>query len=305
MPQPFRVLLYYNFVLVEDPVALAEAQLAFCSWLGLKGRIIVASEGINGTLSGSQEACDEYIAAHRSDRRFSDTDFKVDEYDRHAFRRLSVKARDEIVTFGHALHDPSRTGTYLSPVEFRERLADPNAIIVDGRNDYEYDLGHFRGAIRPDFENFKEAPAWLSENLHDRDRPILTYCTGGIRCEKLSAFLLEQGFTNVFQLHGGIVEYGKDPAVKGDLFDGACFVFDERISVPINRTESARVVGRCLHCGAPSENYVNCANVLCNQLYLCCETCEAATDGCCCPSCQNAPARRKKGLKLRSAPSRS
>lgn len=305
---PFRILLYYQFVPIDDPALFAAGHLAFCSWLGLKGRIIVAHEGLNGTVSGTITQTDEYIAAMRQDPRFKSMEFKVDEHGSHAFRRLSVKDRDEIVTFGKELvvgsrrkEVLSRPADYLEPAEFRKMLEEPGVVVIDGRNDYEYDVGHFRGAIRPDFETFKEAPDWLEANLKDKGQPILTYCTGGIRCEKLSAYLVEQGFRNVYQLHGGIVEYGKDPEVRGDLFEGACFVFDERIVVPVNSTPSATVVGRCHHCGAPSENYVNCANVLCNLLYLCCSECEAATERSCSDACKMAIGRRPKNGKLSEA----
>lgn len=305
---PFRILLYYQFVRIEDPVLFAAGHLAFCQWLELRGRVIVAHEGINGTVSGTVDQTSQYIAAMRQDSRFQKMEFKIDEHDGHAFRRLSVKARDEIVTFGRELHigskEPdilSQPAKYLEPLEFRKLLDDPNVVVIDGRNDYEFDLGHFRGAIRPDFETFKQAPEWLEANLKNKKQPILTYCTGGIRCEKLSAYLLDQGFENVYQLHGGIVEYGRDPEVQGDLFDGACFVFDDRIAVPVNRTESATIVGRCHHCGEPSESYVNCANVLCNLLYLCCPKCEAATERSCSEACRQALGRRPKNGKLSEA----
>lgn len=303
----YRILLYYCFVAIDEPELFAAGHLAFCQWLGLKGRIIVAREGLNGTVSGTVAQTNEYMAALRSDPRFRAMEFKIDEYDRHAFRRLSVKARDEIVTFGAELlidgagdAPLKRPGEAIEPKRFREMLDDPEVVIIDGRNDYEFDVGHFRGAIRPDFETFKEAPQWVQNNVLDKSRPILTYCTGGIRCEKLSAYLITQGFERVYQLKGGIVSYGKDPEVQGELFEGACFVFDDRIVVPVNRTDSAKVIGKCLHCGGPTESYVNCANVVCNRLYLCCSECEESSARTCSEACRSAPLKRGKGSRLKA-----
>jgi len=301
----YRVLLYYKFVEIERPEAFAAGHRLFCEWLGLRGRIIVAHEGINGTVSGTVADTSEYMAALERDPRFAGMEFKIDEHDSHAFPRLSVKARSEIVKFGRQLifEDDApdvlhRTAPYLEPAEWCEKVLDPEVLVIDGRNDYEYDLGRFVNAIRPDVGTFSEAGAWLERNLSDKKRTILTYCTGGIRCEKLSAYLLDLGYENVYQLHGGIAAYAKDPEVRGAHFEGKCFVFDDRIAVPINSTDSKCVVGICYHCGRPSENYVNCANVECNRLYLCCEECETRTMRCCCDDCRTANRHREKGQKL-------
>jgi UPF0176 protein len=164
------------------------------------------------------------------------------------------------------------------------------AIVIDARNYYEYDLGHFRNAIRPEVKTFREFPQWVRENLSQyKDRPILTYCTGGIRCEKFSGFLLREGFTDVAQLHGGIVTYGKDPEAQGKLFDGRCYVFDERVSVPVNRSGEEVVVSHCLHCGIVSDRYVNCANLDCDTQHFCCEECEEPHRRSCSRECEEAP----------------
>jgi UPF0176 protein len=289
--KPYRVLLYYKYVPIDGHEAFASGHLAFCRSLELKGRILIASEGINGTLSGTVEQTDAYIAAMRDDPRFADMVFKIDEADRHVFRKLKVKARHEIVTLGleDDIDPNSTTGRYLAPEEFHRALQQEGAIVIDARNYYEYDLGHFRNAIRPEVKTFKEFPQWVRENLSaHKDRPILTYCTGGIRCEKFSGFLLKEGFTNVSQLHGGIVTYGKDERVKGELFDGRCYVFDERVSVPVNRTEQEMIVSRCRHCDAPSDRYVNCANLDCDMQYFCCEECEPSHRRSCSKECQEA-----------------
>ena len=286
----YHVLLYYQFVPIEDPESFAAEHRTLCESLQLRGRILVATEGLNGTVSGTVESCDAYRAAMHADPRFASMVFKIDEVDGHTFKKMFVRVKNELVTFRADL--PSNpndvTGKHLSPVEWKERMERGDAIIIDGRTDYEFDIGHFRGAIRPDVESFREFPTWIREHLGDKkDTPILTYCTGGIRCEKLTAFMIHEGFTDVYQLDGGIVTYGKDPQTRGSLWDGKCYVFDERIAVEINHTSDRRIVGACLHCGGPTETYLNCANLLCNRQHLVCEECEAQFQQCCSVECMD------------------
>lgn len=273
MSKEYRVLLYYQYVTIENPEEFAEQHLKFCKELGLKGRILVAKEGINGTVSGTVGQTDKYMATMKQDPRFEDMAFKIDEADGHAFKKMHVRPRKELVTLRLKDDvDPRKvTGEYLSPKEFYKAMQDENTVVLDARNDYEYDLGHFRGAIRPDIKTFRELPDWVEKHRDMLEgKKILTYCTGGIRCEKFSGWLLKQGFDDVGQLHGGIVTYGKDPEVQGELWDGKCYVFDERISVPVNRKEHV-IVGRDYFDGEPCERYVNCANPECNRQFLCSE----------------------------------
>lgn len=284
----YRILLYYKYVPIEDVEQFAAEHRALCNEIGLKGRIIVAAEGINGTVSGTYEQTEAYKQAMKSDVRFADMEYKQDDYHQHAFRKMFVRVKSEIVSL--KLEDDVQptelTGKRLSPEEFHEALLQDDVIVIDGRNDYEYEIGHFRNAIRPDVKAFREFPEWIRENLSEyKDKKVLTYCTGGIRCEKLSGFLLQEGFQDVSQLHGGIVTYGKDPQVKGDLYDGKCYVFDERISVPVNQVED-NVVGQCYHCGQPADRYINCAYPQCHQQHICCEACEAEHEGYCSRECR-------------------
>jgi len=286
--KPYRVLLYYKYVHIKNPEEFTAEHLAFCKELGVKGRIIIAEEGINGTLSGTKEQTDAYMTELRKDPRFTDIFFKIDEADKHTFKKIFVRHKKEIVTwrFDEDIDPNETTGKYLSPKEFYEHLQRDDVIVIDGRNDYEYELGHFRGAIRPGVKTSREFPEWIRENLGQyKDKKVITYCTGGIRCEKLSGFLIKEGFRDVAQLHGGIVTYGKDPEVQGRLFDGKCYVFDERISVPINRTEEDVIISTCKHCGTPSDRYVNCANPWCNVQHFCCEACEDEHKRSCSPEC--------------------
>mgnify|MGYP001191692914 FL=1 len=273
MEKPYRVLLYYKYVKIEDPEEFTKQHLQFCKDLGLKGRILIAEEGINGTVSGTVEQTSKYMDAMHEDPRFKDLWFKIDESDGHAFKKMHVRHRPELVTLRLEDDiDPNElTGNYLEPKEFYEMMQKENVVVIDARNDYEYDLGHFRGAVRPDIKAFRELPDWIRENKEKFEgKTILTYCTGGIRCEKFSGWLKKEGFEDVHQLHGGIVSYGKDPEVKGELWDGQCYVFDERISVPVNQVEHV-VVGRDYFTGEPCERYVNCANPECNKQILCSE----------------------------------
>ncbi|WP_456275982.1 oxygen-dependent tRNA uridine(34) hydroxylase TrhO [Bacillus sp. AK128] len=276
MNHPYRVLLYYMYVPIDHPEEFAAKHLEFCQSLGLKGRILVAKEGINGTVSGTYEQTEEYMKTMKADPRFAEMIFKIDEADRHAFKKMHVRHKDELVTL--RLEDDvnplETTGKYLSPTEFYKAMQEENTIVLDARNDYEYDLGHFRGAIKPEITNFRELPDWIEENRDLLEgKKILTYCTGGIRCEKFSGWLVKEGFEDVSQLHGGIVTYGKDPEVQGKLWDGQMYVFDERISVPVNQTEHV-IVGKDHFTGEPCERYVNCGNPECNKKIICSEESE-------------------------------
>lgn len=293
--EKYQVLLYYQYVKMEDPKQFAQEHKAFCEELGLKGRILVAEEGINGTVSGTVEATQVYMDKMHADPRFSSMPFKIDETDGHAFKKLKVKPRPELVTLRLGEEDVNPlevTGNYLEPDEFYQAMQDDNTVVIDARNDYEYELGHFRGAVKPEIKNFRELPAWIEANKDQFEgKRILTYCTGGIRCEKFSGWLVEKGFDDVHQLHGGIATYAKHPKVKGQLWDGKMYVFDERISVPINQVEHV-IVGRDYFDGTPCERYINCGNPFCNKQILCSEENEAKYLGGCTHECRIHPNNR-------------
>lgn len=263
----YRVLLYYKYVTIDDPEQFRNEHKQLCDDLGLKGRILVSEEGLNGTVSGTIEQTDRYMEALRSDERFEDINFKIDEADEHAFKKMHVRYRPEIVSLKLDEEDIDPThlsGKHLEPEEFREALLDDDTIVLDARNDYEYDLGHFRGAVRPNIRNFRELPEWFQNNKEKfMDKKIVTYCTGGIRCEKLTGWLIKEGFEDVGQLKNGIHNYGTDPETQGELWDGKMYVFDERISVDINRKEKT-VIARDWFDGEPCERYINCGNPYCN-----------------------------------------
>ena len=294
MTQDYRVLLYYQYVPIEDGETFAQKHLADCKELGLKGRILVADEGINGTVSGTIEQTNAYMELMKNDPRFSSTIFKIDEAEQNAFKKMHVHYRPELVNL--SLEDDVNplelTGAYLDPKEFREAMLDENTVVIDARNDYEFDLGHFRGAIRPEIRSFRELPQWIRDNKEQfMEKRVLTYCTGGIRCEKFSGWLVREGFKDVGQLHGGIATYGKDPEVQGDLWDGQMYVFDSRIAVPINQKEHV-IVGRDWFDGSPCERYINCGNPECNRQMLASEENEAKYLGACSHECRVHPNNR-------------
>lgn len=285
----YRILLFYKYVPVPEAEAFAAEHLQYCKELGIKGRILIADEGINGTLSGTIEQTDRYMEDLRRNPLFSDVWFKIDESEGHAFKKIFVRYKQELVTLRYhtKLNPVTDGGGRLKPKEFYEYLGRDDVIVLDGRSDYEYDLGHFRNAIRPDLETFREFPEWIQGNLTEyKDKTILTYCTGGIRCEMLTAVLKNEGFKDVYQLDGGIVTYGKDPEVQGRGFDGNMYVFDERVSVRVNQTDEHTLVGKCHHCGNPTDRYVNCTDDTCHLQHLSCEQCEESTQGYCSTECE-------------------
>lgn len=289
-----NVLLYYLYTPIENPEEFAAEHLAACKEIGLKGRILVSDEGINGTCSGTIEQTEQYMEMLKSDPRFADIVFKIDEADGHAFKKMHVRAKKEIVHLGleDDINPNELTGNYLEPEEFYKLMQDQDTVVIDARNDYEYDLGHFRGAVRPDVETFRDLPNWIQENKEQFEgKKILTYCTGGIRCEKFSGWLKREGFEDVNQLHGGIVTYGKDPEVQGKLWDGQLYVFDERIAVPVNQVEHT-IVGKDHFTGEPCERYVNCANPECNAKILSSEENEHKYMRSCSDECREHPRNR-------------
>ncbi len=283
-----KVLLYYNFTPIEEVPAFIEAHKSRCKELNLLGRIYVSEEGINGTVSGTVAACDEYKEYLWSLPGLSTTEFKEDLCDHVPFGRLICKYRPEIV----ALHtdiplDPKEGGTHLSPREWRETLEnEKDFVMIDVRNNYESKIGHFEGAILPDLENFYNFPQWVDESGIPKDKKILMYCTGGIRCEKFSVLMKKKGYADVNQLHGGILTYAKEEG--GAHYHGKCFVFDDRLAVPVNPNEE-EPVSFCELSGQPADTYLNCANMDCNKLFICCEGAADKYQGCCSEACMNAP----------------
>jgi len=287
------VLLYYRYIPVADTAAYHAKHRALCEELELRGRIIVGREGINGTVSGTLEDTNRYMEVMLADPLTAGMEFKVDPAEGHVFPKLSIKVRKEIVTMGlpgEADIDPNTlTGERLSPREFYEAMQEDDVVVIDGRNDYEAELGRFKNAICPPIRSFRDFPEWLRENAPNlRGRKVLTYCTGGIRCEKLSGYLRKEGFDRVYQLDGGIVKYGKDPEVRGRDFEGLCYVFDERVGVEVNHTETRKVITRCRYCRVEEPRYGNCRWPDCNEQIFVCPDCRGTHGLFCGDACREA-----------------
>ena len=287
--KPYRVLLYYHYTPIADPDAFREEQHQLCLQLNLLGRIIVAPEGLNGTISGLPNECDAYMATLRSDPRFAQIKFKIEAHDGHAFRKLHVRVKPEIVHSDLPVNPLERTGVHLEPAGFRAMKDDPKVVLVDMRSNYEHSVGKFQNAITFDMENLRELPDHMDEIAHLKDKTIITYCTGGIKCEKASAYLLSQGFENVYQLHGGIINYGLE--AQGEGFDGQCYVFDNRLAVDVNHVNPT-VISTCYRCGTVTSRMVNCASPVCNNHVPLCESCGDTHAGTCMDDCKNDPLLR-------------
>ncbi len=270
----FEVLLYYKYVRIPNPERTRDEQREFCEKNNLKGRIIVATEGINGTLEGSIQDTQKYIEWMESQKEFQNINYKKSAGTGNAFPKLKVRVRPEIVTAGLPELNPNKTtGKYLSEDELFQWFQDKKEFyVVDMRNDYEYASGYFEGFIPSGLKNFFELKTVLPKLAHLKDKTILTVCTGGVRCEKASGFLVENGFKNVYQLKNGIQTFMEK--YPNTYFKGKLYVFDNRLTLGFN-TDSPEyeMVGECLQCGIPCETYVNCEYDVCHKHYICCNNC--------------------------------
>ena len=230
---PFLVAALYHFVSVPRFESLRAPLLALCEERGVKGTLLLAHEGINGTIAGTDAAIAAVLAFLRAQAEFSTLEHKESRASKMPFVRMKVKLKKEIVTMGVEDIDPNKVvGTYVAPGDWNALISDPDTIVIDTRNDYETAIGVFKGAVDPKTKTFREFPDWVRNNtgLHNKPK-IAMYCTGGIRCEKATAFMKDQGFDEVYHLKGGILKYLEEVPAEESLWEGACFVFDERVSV--------------------------------------------------------------------------
>lgn len=224
---------FYKFVTMDDFETMREPILAKMLDMGIKGTILLAKEGVNGGFAGTREQMDAFYAYMRSYPAFADLRFKETMDENNPFEKSKVKLRKEIVTMGVTevqAYNPKET--YLTPEEWNALLKDPEVVLIDTRNDYEFELGTFKNAINPNIENFREFPEYVQKELSDKkDKKIAMFCTGGIRCEKTTAYMKSQGFEKVYQLHDGILHYMESIPQDQSLWEGDCFVFDNRVAV--------------------------------------------------------------------------
>lgn len=278
----YPVILFYKYVAIADAGSFAAEQRQLCESLGLKGRILIAAEGINGTLSGREEEVNRYIASLRADARFADLEFKVSAGDAGTFPKLAVKVRAEIVTLNAGPIAPDKDNQ-LSPREWKRMMEeDRDAVPLDIRNRFESAAGKFENAVVCDIEHFRELPQYVDRLESLKDKTVLMYCTGGIRCEKASALFRSKGFKNVFQLHGGIAAYQQQ--FGNEHWQGECFVFDQRMTVRVE--EGLVQLGRCAHTGRATSRFVNCLHDPCHKLFILSEEAESENrDYRLCPEC--------------------
>ena len=239
----------YHFADFPDYTEKRESFKAKMLELDIKGTILLASEGINGTVSGTPGAVRQLLDFIRSDARFIGVEVKESAYDRHPFQRTKVKLKRELISLGEDA-DPSKVvGTYVNPEDWNALLADPEVTLLDSRNTYETHIGMFKGAIDPRIDNFKQLPDYVRANLDPKkNKKIATFCTGGIRCEKLTSWLKAEGFEEVYHLKGGILKYLEEVPAEESLWEGECYVFDERVGVG-HGLEANRELSMCPACG--------------------------------------------------------
>lgn len=298
------VILFYRFANIEDPEAFVADEREFCTKEGLLGKILVAKEGINGSLSGTEDSIDAYKRHLNSIPGFEDVAFKDEISSFHPFKKLIVRKKKEIIRMEQEL-DMSRTGNYISPEELLDMYSSgKDFLIIDTRNKYESDVGKFKNAVTLDIDSFREFPEAIGEFEDLKDKTIVTYCTGGIRCEKATAYMVSRGFTDVYQLKDGIINFcQKHPDT---VWEGKCFVFDQRL---ISDVESGGdCIAECVRCGGASDRYQNCANVPCDDLVILCEGCSETFRGTCSDECLEEygnnllkKSRDRQGRKSRSA----
>ena len=299
---------FYAYAKIEDPKKFRDDLFIAWNALDALGRIYVATEGINAQMSVPAENFDAFRDTLEVYDFMKGIRLNVAvEQDNHSFLKLTIKVRNKIVADGlnDETFDVTNKGIHLKAQQFNDMLADPNTIVVDFRNHYESEVGHFEGAITPDVENFRESLPIINEQLQDfkEDKNLLMYCTGGIRCEKASAYFKHQGFKNVYQLEGGIIEYTRQIKEEGveSKFIGKNFVFDHRLGERITDD----IISQCHQCGKPCDNHTNCANDACHLLFIQCDECKAIMENTCSTECheiihlpQEEQIARRKGLQV-------
>jgi len=275
-----KVLLYYRFTPIQDPQAVMLWQKTLCESLGIKGRILISPHGINGTVGGDMSALKKYVKQTKKYSGFRGTDFKWSQGTGNDFPRLSVKVKKELVAFGNPGEikvDEDGViggGIHLKPHQVNELVKErgDEVIFFDGRNSFEAKIGKFKNAVVPDVTSSQQFVAEIESGKYDhlKDKPIVTYCTGGIRCEILSVVMKNRGFNEVYQIDGGIVRYGNKYGNDG-LWEGSLYTFDDRLTVDF--AANPALIGKCDNCGEPTRQFYNCTTASCHQLALLCDSC--------------------------------
>ena len=274
----FKIAALYKFAEVSNPYKAQSEIRANLKSLSIHGTILVGQEGLNGTISGSKKNIDKAIAYIRQLKNFKDTDVKFSEANINPFIRLKIKLKEEIVTIGDKTINPVNiSGNYIEPKNWNDVIDDDNTILIDTRNDYECSIGTFKNAINPKTVKFRDFPEWVkNQNFSKEDKKnkkIAMFCTGGIRCEILSAVMKKRGFNEVYQIDGGIFTYGKEYGDDG-LWEGALYTFDNRMSIEFS--DKTKSIALCEKCSTPANRFYDCPKVPCNSLNLLCTKCADA-----------------------------
>lgn len=280
-----EVILFYKYVSIDNPKELADLLRGRAEWLHLKGRVIIAEEGINATLEGRREQISEFIRELLKDERFKNIQVKRSESKGASFPKLSVKVREEIVGthFPKGVDPRVQTGKHIKPEELKSWFEKgEDFVIVDMRNNFEFISGHFEDSIDLGIDSSRDLPKVIGKLESLKKKKVLTVCTGGVRCEKMSAYLMHKGFENVHQLEGGIHSYMEK--YPGEDFRGGLYTFDERLMM--NFGGNREIVGECLLCNDKIESYVNCANLKCHLHFLVCDKCKTGKKTFCSEVCK-------------------
>ncbi len=299
----YVALAYYFFTSLKEPHDEVEKHKTFFEGRDCAGRIYISEEGINGQMSGALADAEAYMAWLKSDSRFAAIRFKVHPTQEQVFPRVTVKYRKQLVALGEKV-DPQEGGEHVSPARWKEMLESGDYLLLDVRNQYEWEIGHFEGALLPPLESFREFPHYadqLSQEVDPQTTKVMMYCTGGIRCELYSVLLKKRGFNEVYQLDGGVIEYGLQEGSAH--WKGKLFVFDDRLAVSIDGKE-ASPIAHCRHCRLACDTYYNCANMDCNELFICCPSCLEAYKGSCCHDCLSQPRLRPIDARAGNKPFR-
>ncbi|MBE0539472.1 MAG: rhodanese-related sulfurtransferase [Ignavibacterium sp.] len=288
-----KVISFYKYVWIEDPESLAKDHLQWCLENNVKGKVYLANEGINGSVFGDDVTTGNYKNHLRSYKIFEDVWFKETPADKIAFRKMHVRVKEEIVNSGLMKTKPEHTAPKLTPEQLLKFYEDKkDFIIVDARNWYESKIGKFKNALTPQITHFREWPKVVDSLNEYKDKTIVTYCTGGIRCEKASAYMREKGFKDVYQIDGGILNYIQ--RFPDTYWEGAMFVFDDRRIFEPNTKEELKYTANCHYCGKPASYHINCHNIDCDKIIVCCHDCKIENEYCCSTECRASKNRRKE-----------
>ena len=283
----FATITFYKYTPIDTPENVRQYFRALCEHLGLTGRILIAAEGFNAAVSGKKENIEEFKKIITQQKIWGNLTFREQDVDTLAHHKLIVRVRKEIVYFGTTA-DLTKTGIHLSPLELQQWHENKkDFVLVDARNEYEHKVGKFKNAVTLPIDNFREFPQVAVQQLQSyRDKKIVLYCTGGIRCEKASAYLKEQGFTQVYQIDGGIINYVNQ--FPHSYWEGGLFVFDDRIV-----SDAGEPITECAFCEAECAQYYNCHNLDCDTLFIACRECKEEMKTTCSEECKQAPRQRK------------